>query len=184
MCWWRGVVIIYTLCPDYMPLAPQMRHAHFLGKLPAVIIAGDLLQFSPPDWSFLLGRCATVSNPYGARERAPGHRVPLYQPDPPHQGVPGGGAPVAGDTLSLPLCVPQVLTSQTHCHSAPSHLATRLAGATGGFHLSWHPFPGYPWMMKGPLGKGYMPLLLGRARRLSLPSHSAPAVESHLRTLH
>ena len=42
---------------------------------------------------FLLGGHATVSNPYGARQRAQGRREPLCWPEPPHQGVPRGGAP-------------------------------------------------------------------------------------------
>ena len=123
---------------------------HFLGELPAVHYCwGPPAVLSMTGQHFYLVRHATVSNPSGTRERALGHRVPQHQPDPPHPGVPGGGAPVAGDTPNLPLCLPQVLTSWTH-HLAPSHPA-RLAGATGGLCLSWHPFLGYPSDDEGAL---------------------------------
>ena len=117
---------------------------------------------------FLLCKHATVSILYNTRKRAPGHRAPWCQPDPSHQGAPGGGVPTAGDTLNLLLHLPQVLTSQTH-HLAPSY-PTRLIGASSGLHQSWHPFLGYPQMMRGPpLSEGYMPLLAERARGLVYP---------------
>ena len=61
--------------PNYMPLAPQMRHAlirwtpssHYFWGPPPVLST---------KLAFLLGGCTTVSTLSGARERAPGHRVP------------------------------------------------------------------------------------------------------------
>ena len=149
-----------------------------MGELPAIIIAGDLLQFSPPGQCFYL-----VGMPLYPICQAQGHRVPQHQLGPPYQGVPGDGAPGVRDTLSLPCHLPQVFTSWTHC-SVPPHPA-RLAGATGRLHPSQHPFPGYPQTMRGhPLSKGYMLLLPGMARRLGPPSNSAPVARSHLHTLH
>ena len=99
-----GVVNIHPPLPNYMPLAPQMRHAPFRYTAssghgwgpPAVLSTRSV---------FLLGDCATVSNPTGTSERALGHQVPWHWPEvtPPHLGVPGGGAPVVVDTPNLPL---------------------------------------------------------------------------------
>ena len=53
----------------------------------------------------------------------------------------------------------------------------RLAGKTGGLHLLWNSFPGYPWMMRVPaLPDGYVLPWSGRARWLGLPTNSAPVV--------
>ena len=141
---------------------------HFLDKLPAIVIAGDLLQFSPSDWHFYLA--GTPLYPLCLAQRRGLWVIGCLSTGqiPSHQGVPGGETPAVGDTLNLPLHLPQVSTSQA-CHLAPPHPA-RLVGATGRLHPSQYPFPGYPWIMRGfPLGKGYMPLLLGRTRKLGCP---------------
>ena len=85
---------------------------HFLGKLLAVNINQGPSRVLSTRLACLPGHCATVSMPSGTRERAPGHRAPQCQPDPPHQGFPGGGTPVVRDTLNLPLHLPWVSMSQ------------------------------------------------------------------------
>ena len=102
--------------PDYMPLAPQMRQhpsSCYSQGPPAVLSTRSV---------FLLGECATVSNPTGTRKRALDHRVSWHKPEttPIHAGVPWGGAPVAGDAPKFPLQLPWVLTNQPH-HLVPSH---------------------------------------------------------------
>ena len=142
--------------PNYMPLAPQIRHALFW-QIPSSHYCWEPPSALSTRSAFLFGKCTTGSNLTGTRERALDHRVPLHWPDPSHQGVPGGGAPVAGDTPNLPLGPPGVLTSQIH-YLAPSHPA-RSVGAAGELNLSWNPFLGYPQMTRGPpLSKGYTPI--------------------------
>ena len=144
---------------NYMPSALQLSSAlfeqmpgsHYCWGPPAVLSSRSI---------FLLGEHATISNPTGARERVLGHRAPQCQLDPSNPGVPGGGAPVVGDSLNLPFCLPAVLTSWPY-HLALSH-PMGLVGATGGAHLSWHYFLGYPQMMwRPPLGEGCMLLCQG-----------------------
>ena len=105
--------------PNYMPLAPQMRHtlfaqtpsSHYYWEPPAVLFTR---------LAFLLGGHATVSNLYGTRERALGHRhLCTGQILPTKEFLEVGLQQQV--TLNLPLCLPQVSTSWTH-YLAPSHL--------------------------------------------------------------
>ena len=87
--------------PSNMPLTPQMRNAPF-GQ-----IASSNHCWGPPAvlstrLAFLLGKCTTVSNSTGTRERALDHWVPCHQLEmtPPHPGVPGGGASAGGPLKS------------------------------------------------------------------------------------
>ena len=145
---------------------------YLLGELPTVVIAGNLWQFFPSGQHYYL-----VCMPLYPIHLVQGTGLWVIGHLSADQILPikeflEVGAPAVVNTLNLPLSLPQVLTSQTH-HLVPSHSA-RLVGATGGLQLSLHPFPGYPWMTRGPaLGKGHTLLLLGRAQRLGLPSNSA-----------
>ena len=127
--------------PNYMALAPQTRHAVF-GKPPGSHCCWRPLTVLSTRSVCLLGGHATVSIWYVTRG-VPGHGVPQPQPDPSHQGVPRGSAPVVGDTLNLPLCLPQVSTSWTSC-LAPSHPPGRQGQLVGFI------YPGIPfWAILG-----------------------------------
>ena len=114
--------------PDYMPLAPQMRHVLFGQNPSSHYCLGPPAVLSTRS-AFLLGKCTTVSNPTGTRKRALDHRASQHQPDPPNPGVPIGGVPAVGGTPNFSLHLPQVLTSWLYC-LPPSH-PVRKAWETG-----------------------------------------------------
>ena len=133
--------------PNYMPSAPQMRHAPSR-QTPGSCPGWGSSEVPPTRLASPHVKCTTVSNLTGTGERALGlqslmlagaasHLPPLCQPVmiPLHPGVPGGRGPAVGDLLCLPL----TLTSQPHC-MAPSQ-SVSLAGASSGLCLFWHHFP-------------------------------------------
>ena len=102
--------------------------------------------------------CATVSILHFAWGKVWGHQALKFmvsQPlllhqlemSPSHSRAPGGGAPVAGDTLiSLHLHLP--LTAQNHCALCPQF--ARSARASGRLCPSWHLFLGSPHLTRVP----------------------------------
>ena len=143
--------------PNYMPLAPQMRHTFWANSQQSSWLgtsSSSLHQVSSSTWQ--VHHCSQCTWCKGEGSRLLGVDVcgsclpPCcqLQMTPFHPGVPGGGAPVVEGTPNLPLlCLPLVLTSQPNC-AAPSQ-PTRLAGATGRHCLFQHHFTDSPQMARG-----------------------------------